>query len=350
MVALLVLSACSPGPVPASLGTTNATFSFGSVAASREASSPGLSTGAAAGSTSPGQPTASAASNRPATVSGSSKPSASPKNGQVTKLLVIVEENHSFDQMTQQMPYLNRLAERFAYADHYTAIRHPSLPNYLAIIGGDTAGVTDDAEPSRHVIHGQSVFGQALAAKRTAKAYEESMAMNCAASGGAVKGYAVKHNPWAYYIDERTACKAFDVAASSFVADAQASQLPNVGLLVPNLCNDAHDRALGCDLGTADRYLASVLPAVLGSSDFKSGDLAVVVTADEDDNSSQDTTGGSVLTVVLQAGLDGSHRVVATPLTHYSLSRMYSQVVGAAPLNEAAAAPDMATAFNLTVG
>lgn len=268
----------------------------------------------------------------------------------MTKLLSIVEENHSLSQMSQEMPYLNGLAKRFAYADHYTAIRHPSLPNYLSIIGGDTGGVTDDADPSDQVIHGESVFGQALVGHLRAKSYEESMPSNCYLNSTRDKGYAVKHNPWAYFEDERADCETFDVPASSFVADAQTNRLPNVGLLIPNLCNDAHDTALGCDLGTADRYLSSVLPAVLASSDFRCGDLAVVITADEDDTSSRDTNGGLVLTVILQAGLDGSHRVIKTALNHYSLSRLYSQVVGATPLKHAASAPDMAKAFELPVG
>ena len=60
--------------------------------------------------------------------------------------------------------------------------------------------------------------------------------------------------------------------------------------------------------------------------------------------------GNKVLTVVLHASLDGSHTVVSTALTHYSLSRLYSQTTGASPLRKAAAAPDMAEAFGLTVG
>jgi hypothetical protein len=344
LAALLVLSACGATSVPAPQPPTSESASQAAAVSSSsqvELSAPVVApTGS---SPAPAQPSQSA------TVS--SKPSASPKKGQVTKLLVIIEENHSLDQMTKQMPYLNGLAKQFAYADHYTAIRHPSLPNYLAITGGDTFGVTDDSKPSRHVISGRSVFGEALATDLTAKVYQESMLTNCALTGNADKGYAVKHNPWAYYVDERTACRTFDVPGSSFISDAQANRLPNAGLLVPNLCNDAHDEKLGgCDLGTADRYLSSALPVVLKSSDFTSGNLAVVITADEDDTSSRNTDGGLVLTVVLQAGLDGSHLVVKTPLTHYSLSRLYSEVVGAAPLNRAAKAPDMAKAFNLKVG
>jgi acid phosphatase len=41
--------------------------------------------------------------------------------------------------------------------------------------------------------------------------------------------------------------------------------------------------------------------------------------------------------------------VVTTPLTHYSLARLYSEVLGAQPLGEAAADPSMATAFGLDV-
>jgi hypothetical protein len=52
----------------------------------------------------------------------------------VTKLLVVVEENHSLSQMHVGMPYTYSLAQRFGYATNYHAITHPSLPNYLAIV------------------------------------------------------------------------------------------------------------------------------------------------------------------------------------------------------------------------
>ena len=45
----------------------------------------------------------------------------------------------------------------------YTAIRHPSLPNYLAIASGSTHGVTDDGDPSAHQLRGRTVFDQAIA-------------------------------------------------------------------------------------------------------------------------------------------------------------------------------------------
>jgi hypothetical protein len=281
--------------------------------------------------------TAAAPSPTTTTTTATAVPSAQP----VTRVLTIVEENHSLEQMKAGMPYLYSVAQRFSYANNYVAIRHPSLPNYLAIAGGDTFGVTDDADPASHPLSGQSVFGQAIAQGGTAGVYAESMPGNCVPSGNTAKGYAVKHNPWPYFVDERALCNAFDTPETGFGAAVSANALPDAGMLIPNQCNDAHD----CSLGTADGWLKNRLPNILASSDFTSGKLAVVVTADEDDS----TSGNKVLTVVLHASLDGSHKVVSTALTHYSLSRFYSQTTGGSPLRKAAAAPDMAEAFGLTV-
>ena len=263
----------------------------------------------------------------------------------MTKVLTIVEENHSLKQMRSGMPYLAGLAERFGYADHYTATTHPSLPNYLAIAGGDTFGVHDDASPDAHALRGPSIFSQATDAGRTAKTWAESMSENCQLTPDKATRYAVKHNPWAYFADDRDGCRAADVG-TGFAQAAEANALPNVGMLIPNTCHDAHDGGQRCGLSVADDSLRDWLPPVLASRDFKTGALVVVITADEDDRGS----GNRVLTVVLHASLDGSGTVVSTPLTHYSLSRLYSQVVGAPPLRKAAQAPDLAAAFQLPIG
>ena len=70
--------------------------------------------------------------------------------------------------------------------------------------------------------------------------------------------------------------------------------------------------------------------------------LAVVLTADEDDRNS----GNRVLTVVIHPSQHA--HVVSTSLTHYSLTRLYSQVIGSTTyLRNAASAPNMAAAFGL---
>ena len=93
--------------------------------------------------------------------------------------------------------------------------------------------------------------------------------------------YAVKHNPWAYFVDERTACERYDVPLDRLAADARAGTLPDAGMVVADLCHIAHD----CPLATADAWLRDEVGPVLAGPDFTSGRLVVVITADEDDQS-----------------------------------------------------------------
>jgi hypothetical protein len=248
-------------------------------------------------------------------------PSAAGATVAPTKVLTIVEENHSYSEARAGMPYLTRLANRYSYGRNFHAVAHPSLPNYIAIAGGDTFGITTDREaiPSPKIGTHHSVFGRALAAGKTAKVYAESMSGHCSSVSGG--GYAPKHNPWVYFGAEKKACQKYDVPATSVLADAKANALPNVGMLVPNQANDAHNGTLA----TADNWLKARLPTVLASSNFTSGRLTVIVTFDEDD---RNTASNHVYTVVLNAALARKHKVVTTSLNHYSITGYYDHVLG----------------------
>jgi hypothetical protein len=253
-----------------------------------------------------------------------------------TKVLVVIEENHSLKQMRAGMPYLAGLSKKYGYATNWRALAHPSEPNYLAIVGGSTFGVTDDAPPATNapqVGNAASVFSQARRAGKSAATYAESMPHSCALTN--TSRYAVRHNPWTYFAADRTACKAHDVSTAGFAAAAKANKLPNVGFLIPNIVNDAHSGSLA----RADTWLKNRLAPVLASSDFTSGRLVVIVTADEDDRHS----GNTVLTSVLTPRLH--HKVVGTRLTHYSLTRFIAQVLRVKPLRNGRTAPDLRTAF-----
>jgi acid phosphatase len=298
--------------------------------------------------TSPAPSTSSRASTAPsapssatATAGATARPaSARAATTGITKVLVIVEENHSLAQMRAGMPFLYGVARRYGYATDYRAITHPSLPNYLAIAGGSTLGVSDDANPSAHTLHGPSIFGQTLSKGGTAKLYAEALPSPCArTSAGA---FAVRHAPWAYFVDERAACRRGMVNAGTptsgaLTRDITAGALPTTGMLVPDLVHDAHDGSLA----QADAWLKGWLPRLTAGPDFRSGRLAIVVTADEDNYTRVD----KVLTVVLAKGL--RHKVVSTPLTHYSLTRFFDDVAGAKPLRNAAKATPLEAAFGL---
>jgi phosphatidylinositol-3-phosphatase len=262
---------------------------------------------------------------------------------QPTKLLTIVEENHGEQAALAQMPYLAALSGTYGRTTAYSAVTHPSLPNYLALVGGSTFGVTDDASPAAHPLSGPSVFDQAISAGRTAKAYIEAMPSPCALSSSG--RYAVRHNPWTYFADpaERAHCRADDVPAGTpstgpLHDDVTAGTLPTLGWVTPDLCNDAHD----CPPRVADDWLRSWLPVIMGGPDFRGGLLAVVVTFDEAEGSGSNT----VLTAVIAPGV--RHVVTATSCSHYCWTRYAAELAGVPPLRQAATSTSLGTAFGLS--
>ncbi|HET8615495.1 MAG TPA: alkaline phosphatase family protein [Actinomycetales bacterium] len=249
-------------------------------------------------------------------------------------MLVVVLENHGRQSALAGMPRLAQRGARYAVATRSHAVTHPSLPNYLAIAGGSTFGVHDDRPPARHRITGTSVFGQVLASGGTAGTYAEGMSRSCQTTDGG--RYAVRHNPWTYFVDERAACRQHDVPAGAPARgqlhdDVVAGRLPTFALLVPDVCNDAHD----CSLGTADRWLDGWLDVITAGKDFRAGRLLVVVTFDEDDHDA----GNHILTVLLHPGL--RHATIGTRFDQYAVSAMASRLVDAPPLRDAASATDL---------
>ena len=267
---------------------------------------------------------------------GASDTTAPPASDPPTKVLVFMVENHSYAQMRDQMPWTFGVATQFGYATDYHAIQHPSLPNYLAIAGGSTFGVNDDQDPAAHPVRSRSVFGAAIAAGRTAGVYAEGMPEPCYRENSG--RYAVRHNPWTYFVYERGPCVAHDLPLTAYANDVRTGHLPDAGMVVPDMCDIAHD----CPLSRADAFLRQYAGLAMRGPDFRSGRLVIVVTADEDDRHS----GNQVLTVVAREGME-PHQVVGTSLTHYSLTRLFSEVNGTPPLANAGGASSMTTAFGL---
>src|ERR1700761_19950 len=61
-------------------------------------------------------------------------------------IFVIIEENHTTDEIigNPATPTFSRLAKTYGFASNFYALRHPSEPNYVALVGGDTFGISDD--------------------------------------------------------------------------------------------------------------------------------------------------------------------------------------------------------------
>ena len=260
----------------------------------------------------------------------------------IDKVLTIVLENHGVAAVNRDMPRLVALAHQFGRTSNDRAVTHPSLPNYLALAGGSTFGVHDDAGPSAHPLTGPSVFDLAISHGRSARTYAEAMPTSCALESHG--RYAVKHNPWTYFSDpeSRRSCAVDDVpmgttTSGRLASDSASGSLPTVGLAIPDLCNDAHD----CGLATADAWVADWVSRIQQGADWASGHLAVVVTFDEAETGSDNT----VMTVVIAPTLHGA--VVDQPLTHLSWTRWMSDLVDSPAPRDAADAASLGTAFGL---
>ena len=113
-------------------------------------------------------------------------------------VVVLVMENEEYGSVigSRDAPFVNSLARRYAQFTSFHGVRHPSLPNYLALLGGSTFGIDSDCtDCSRSA---PTLLDQLDRAGLSWKGYMESMPRPC--YGGADAGeYAKKHNPFMYF-------------------------------------------------------------------------------------------------------------------------------------------------------
>jgi phosphatidylinositol-3-phosphatase len=306
-------------------------------------------------------------------------------------VFLIILENHSMDEIIgpkSDAPELNRLAQDYGLASNFYAIRHPSEPNYVAMIGGDTFGISDD-----DAIYCKVGSTQAGCEKSSKSGYVDhtvdapNLAQQLDAQGIAWKGYfedipepgslvwhwpspqqpvagkpdslyASKHNGFVTFKsvqnDPHRAEKivGFDVLDR----DLAGSTLPRFAVIVPNQCNDmhglhGHDVPDDCTgktsaglIGRADRTVAKVVGGIMASPSWKGTENdAIVITFDENDDDRPDThaigccgsgpgepgsPGGGWISTIVVANHGPRHFNDPTPYNHYSLLRTIEAAFG----------------------
>jgi len=245
---------------------------------------------------------------------------------------VVVMENEEGDEVlgSSSAPYVNALARRYGVATASYAITHPSLPNYLALTSGTTAGIDSNCT-SCHV-GVTNLVDQLERAGISWRAYLEDVPGRCFSGAGA-GGYARKHNPFIYYDDIARSPQrcARLVGFGALASDLRRGRLPTFVWITPNLCDDGHD----CSLATADRFLARTLPLLLrrlGPHGF------LVLTWDEgtsDKGCCGVAAGGRVATIVAGPDVRRGARHSA-PVDHYGVLGTIEEALGLAPLAGAA--------------
>jgi phospholipase C len=252
-------------------------------------------------------------------------------------IVVIVLENKEFGSVIGNalMPNFNRLAHEYTLLNQYYAVRHPSLPNYIAMIAGDTFGI--DSDCNNCFVNAPSLPDLIEASGRTWKTYQEDMPDPCYL--GDTNMYAQKHNPFIYFDRIRldvTRCERSIVPLTALQTDLDAGTLPNFIFISPNLCNDAHD----CSLDITDAWLTDLLSRLVPALDATGDSYLIVMTFDEGQGNHSCCglpleAGGRVVTVLysplVKNGFEDS-----TPYTHYSLLKTISEAWGLPYLGHAA--------------
>jgi phospholipase C len=247
---------------------------------------------------------------------GSRAAAPSPTPAVKPHVFVIVMENKSPSQALRGT-YTASLAQQYASLTNYSAITHPSLPNYLALTSGDTWGITDNGY---HPLPRGGIGDQLTAAGITWRAYMEGMSGDCLSDGG---NYAVKHNPFAYYGGR---CPSNVVSFDRLQSDL-ASNTPQFVWISPDLCNDTHD----CPIQTGDSWLSSTVPQILSSTAWKQNGVLFIVW-DEDDGSQSNAVAALVIAPKMKAHSS------AAAYDHYSLLATIEDRLGVSRLGNAARA------------
>src|SRR6266705_4549337 len=60
------------------------------------------------------------------------------------QFVIVLMENHDLSDIYGPAPYMTQLADQYAFSQHWASITNPSQPNYIALIGGSTFGVSGD--------------------------------------------------------------------------------------------------------------------------------------------------------------------------------------------------------------
>jgi len=252
--------------------------------------------------------------------------------GSGSSVAVIVMENHEYGQVigSPDAPFINGLVKHSALAVDMYAATHPSLPNYLALTGGATFGITSDCTSCS--VGATSIVDQLEAAHVSWKAYMEDLPHPCYTGAGAGE-YAKKHDPFLYYtrvVDNAGWC-ANVVPLTELSAAEHSRKLPRFIWITPNLCHDMHD----CSVSTGDRFLSSLVPTLLRSLGPHG---LLFITWDEgtsDSGCCRLAAGGHVATIVAGKGAKPGARL-RVPTDHYSLLQTVEDLLGVRRLRGAA--------------
>ncbi|GAA1880269.1 hypothetical protein GCM10009753_04530 [Streptantibioticus ferralitis] len=276
-------------------------------------------------------------------------------------VFTVVEENHGYGDLigNPAAPNLNALAQTYGSATNYTAITHPSEPNYIAMLGGSTFNVKGFDNPYYvNKVNAPSLISQLDQAHVGWKAYFQNLPhagyqgicypANCNGTPDKDPLYAAKHNGIANFTTSwNKADWARQVPMDQLTQDLRSGHVPQFGYVVPSECLDMHGDPPYCvDSGTTggkdpqdqrlvaqgDAQLGQLVAQITGASFWAHGNNAINVVVDEGDDSDTSGAGGGHTVNVVVTSHGPRHLQDPTAYSHYSMLRTLQDNFGVACL------------------
>lgn len=271
---------------------------------------------------------------------------------QFDRVFVVIFENRSLTSVMGHAAYLDGLAAMGAYATAFNSVRHPSLPNYIAMTSGDTWGVACDCHPGGSdtcnplscnllfsncdcPVDAQHLGDQLDSIGVTWREYGESMVTPCNAVTDTAVHYATKHLPFMYYenvFGDKPRCEEHLRDFTDFPGDLAAASR-RFSMISPNLCNDMHDACGGDPVQHGDAWAAANVATILGTPGFAAdGRDVLFVVWDEQDNS----LGTAPIPFIVVSPLVAPGTITPLAYDHYSLLATWEDGFGLPRLGHAA--------------
>jgi len=285
------------------------------------------------------------------------------------RIVLLVLESYRSDKVDPASipgnPFLTKLASENRFAANYFGVWKPSLPNYLAMIGGDTFDVSNnhascfgpDPGKSCNSIDAPNLVDQLEKADISWEGLFESMP-NVGFLGSRFPDhsplYAQKHNPFVYFnniaLDAKRLAKLKPFVLSDLKAElANPASASRFIFLVPNLCNDEHGarscRPDSAAIAAGNAFLAKVVPAIIDSPAFTDRSVLFITWDNSDGNDACCGAWFGGGRIPLISVTKHSKKVISTtPANHVSLLATIEDGFG---LPRLATTKDASTLFDL---
>ena len=291
-------------------------------------------------------------------------------------VFLLIMENEGYNQVigNPHAPVINALARDYGLATNYRGVADPSEPNYVAMLGGDFFGISDDnpywfpgnTVPANADGSPNNLLSQLEQAGLTWRGYFQDMPYagyrgycfpdKCNGIPDFDTEYVAKHNGIVNFAELQLPAELAKMYPfGQLSADLAAGNVSSLSYIVPDECHDMHGAPPWCVdsdntgtlqqswlISTGDAFVGNVVNEITSSPMWESGENAIVVTFDEG-NAATSQIATIVITNHGPRGItDG------TSYNHYSLLASIEQTFGLGCLVNSCTATPMAPLFALT--